>query len=25
MNWVVVTDENGRRRLCAQWLSADDS
>ena len=23
MNWVVVTDDNGGRRLRAQWLPAD--
>jgi hypothetical protein len=25
MNWVVVTGEHGSRRLCTQWLPADDS
>jgi hypothetical protein len=24
MNWVVVTDKDGSRRLCAEWLAADD-
>jgi hypothetical protein len=25
MNWVVVTDKDGKRRLCAEWLPTDGS